>query len=123
MPNRPPFSESLLRALHKARMRQTDLALKLRINRAVVSSWCSGRHVPRQEQVAKINAILDVDLRVNGAITPEQAAKDLHKGIKTIQQGLINGDFPFGRAVKMPKGNYEYVFFPQKYREYVAEIY
>ena len=41
-------------------------------------------------------------------------------GKQMLRQGLKNGDFPFGYAVKMPSGKYRYYISPSKFSDFTG---
>ena len=52
----------LLIALKKANMKQKDLASRLKVSEAAVSSWVSGLHKPTIETIKEIAKIIDVEV-------------------------------------------------------------
>lgn len=55
-------------------------------------------------------------------ITILDAAKTLNKSPQYIRLMLQQGKFPFGSATKMSPHRWNYVIFPEKFREYVGEV-
>lgn len=57
------------------------------------------------------------------AITTSDVAKALGKDTQLIRIMLQKGLLPFGTAFKKPgSSNYNYVIYPEKFREYCGEV-
>lgn len=57
------------------------------------------------------------------AITTSDVAKALGKDTQLIRIMLQKGMLPFGTAFKKPgSSNYNYIIYPEKFREYCGEI-
>jgi len=115
------FPVALVAALKAAKMSQADLARTLGVSRAAVSDWVAGRKVPRRAMVDKINAALGVNLSPVRPITVREFARDMGCGVATIRRGLNLGLFTeVGVAIPSQTGKrHSYVFYPQKYKEFV----
>lgn len=56
-------------------------------------------------------------------IRPADAAMAIGVGVETIRQGLIQGKYEFGSAVKHPgSSRYTYVIYPQAFADYVQQF-
>ena len=53
-------------------------------------------------------------------ITVSDIAKVMHKNPQCIRVGLQQGLFPFGAAVQTRPNRFNYVFFPEKVKEYLG---
>ena len=54
----------------------------------------------------------DLDIET---ITPEQAGKPIHKSAEWVRAGLRQGKFPFGTAVQMNSGQWNYIIIKSKF--------
>ena len=48
-------------------------------------------------------------------------AKILNKGDQCIRIGLQRGLFPFGTAINAGGNRYNYIIYPEKFKEYIGE--
>lgn len=51
-------------------------------------------------------------------MTPQQAAKIIHKSVQYVRLGLQQQRLPFGSAVQKPDGRWSYDIVPKKVYEY-----
>lgn len=56
------FSKRLKEALNKKKMKPTELASRLKLNKGIISNYLSGKYKPRQDRLDLIAAILGVDV-------------------------------------------------------------
>ncbi len=54
-------------------------------------------------------------------MTPQEAAKIIHKSVQYVRLGLQQQRLPFGSAVQKPDGKWSYDIVPIKVYEYVGK--
>lgn len=128
------FSQRLKQAMQQANMTQKQLADETGLGKSSISQYLSGKNEPSKYNMAIIAAKLGVPLNwLNGTsdaldtdgkhrvnLPVETAAKLMGVGKQMLRQGLKNGDFPFGYAVKMPSGKYRYYISPSKFSDFTG---
>ena len=127
------FSQRLKQAMQQANMTQKRLVDETGLGKSSISQYLSGKNEPTNKNMAIIAEKLGVPLDwLNGGykepksasnmknITVETAAKVMGVGKQMLRQGLKNGNFPFGTAVKMPSGKYRYYISPEKFKQFTG---
>lgn len=128
------FSQRLKTAMEQERMSQTALSKVTGLCKSSISQYVSGKSSPSAANLKVIASALNVsaDYLKGGVDEPasdtghlknlpvETAAKLMGIGKQMLRQGLKNGDFPFGYAVKMPSGKYRYYISPSKLSEFIG---
>lgn len=56
------FSKRLKEALNKKKMKPTELASRMKLNKGIISNYLSGKYKPRQDRLDLIATILGVDV-------------------------------------------------------------
>lgn len=57
-------------------------------------------------------------MRRKAEMTPQEAAKIIHKSVQYVRLGLQQQRLPFGSAVQKPDGRWSYHVIPKKVYEY-----
>ena len=55
-------------------------------------------------------------------ISIKEVAKIMGKGEQCIRIGLQRGLFPFGAAVNVTGNRFNYIIYPNKFREYIGDL-
>ena len=124
------FNDLLKQAMSEAGMNLTALSAATGIGKSSISQYLSGKNEPPGKRKAVIASALGlapdyfktVEVRsdcTHGRFTPEQAAKLMGKGKEFVRQGLRDGVFPWGYAVKMGS-RWSYYISPMKFTEYTG---
>lgn len=114
------FSDKLKKLMNELDLTQTAVSNLTGIGKSSLSQYLSGKHEPSRERKREIALALGVqedyfDMFLPTArveqnevvnIPPELAARLMKKSAAFIKQGLKDGVFPWGYAVKMGKWNY-----------------
>lgn len=130
------FSQRLKTAMEQERMSQTALSKITGLCKSSISQYVSGKSSPSAANLKVIASALNVsaDYLKGGADEPasdtgqlknlpvEKAAKLMGIGKQMLRQGLKNGDFPFGYAVKMPSGKYRYYISPSRFSDFTGVV-
>lgn len=114
------FADKLKRLMNELNISQTRLASLTGIGKSSISQYLSGKNEPckeRKREIAKalgvkedyfepldINAVVTYDKAVNLPVVV--AAQLMHKSKEFIKQGLRDGVFPWGYAVKLKQWSY-----------------
>jgi transcriptional regulator with XRE-family HTH domain len=126
------FSNKLKQLMRELSLSQTKLSELTGIGKSSISQYLSGKNEPtkdRKREIAKalgvkenyfevfdINAAPTVDKCVNLPVVV--AAQLMHKSKKFIMQGLRDGLFPWGYAVKLK--DWSYFISSVKFTEYTG---
>lgn len=126
------FSEGLKYAMAQADMSQSALSEKSGCSKAAISQYLSGKNEPSKDRKQEIARALGVqetyfemfepaatvqhDGVVNLPVT--LAAKLMKKSKEWVMQGLRDGVFPWGYAVKLT--NWSYFISSVKFTEYTG---
>lgn len=124
------FNNLLKQAMSDAGMNLTALSAATGIGKSSISQYLSGKNEPTDKRKAVIakalglapNHFMTSEVRMDfkpGRFTPEQAAKLMGKGKEFVRQGLRDGVFPWGYAVKMGS-RWSYYISPMKFTEYTG---
>ena len=124
------FNKSLKQAMSDAGMNLTALSAATGIGKSSISQYLSGKNEPPAKKKAVIaqalglppdyfNTALIPNERTSGRFTPEQAAKLMGKRASFVRQGLQDGIFPWGYAVKT-SSRWSYYISPAKFTEYTG---
>lgn len=130
------FSQRLKTAMEHERMSQTALSKVTGLCKSSISQYVSGKSSPSAANLKVIASALNVsaDYLKGGVDEPasdtghlknlpvETAAKLMGVGKQMLRQGLKNGDFPFGYAVKMPSGKYRYYISPSRFSDFTGVV-
>jgi transcriptional regulator with XRE-family HTH domain len=130
------FSQRLKTAMEQERMSQTALSKVTGLCKSSISQYVSGKSSPSAANLKVIASALNVsaDYLKGGVDEPasdtghlknlpiETAAKLMGIGKQMLRQGLKNGDFPFGYAVKMPSGKYRYYISPSRFSDFTGVV-
>lgn len=130
------FSQRLKTAMEQERMSQTALSKVTGLGKSSISQYVSGKNIPSSANLKLIASALNVSADyLNGGIDEpapnnshlknlpvETAAKLMGVGKQMLRQGLKNGDFPFGYAVKMPSGKYRYYISPSRFSDFTGVV-
>lgn len=114
------FAEKLENLRQELGISQLKISELTGIGKSSISQYLSGKNEPPEEKKRKIAIALGVqedyfhqprptaEISQNECInlTPEIAAKLMHKSKEFVCRGLQEGIFPWGYAVKMKKWNY-----------------
>jgi len=135
------FEKNLKNRMKEAKLTAAELSRRTGISKAAISQYLSGINRPCGKRIDKLAEALGctvMDLvndmsepaasptccqpgRMVGVwnpqvLTTQQAAKLMHKSVKFVQQGLQEGVFPFGYAVKT-SGQWSYFISAVKFTE------
>jgi DNA-binding XRE family transcriptional regulator len=132
-PPRLPFNQLLKTRMEENGLTQTGLARATGINKASISGYFSGKHIPKPEQLEKIVAVLGCTLEEFNKtrptkvgmgeavklkkITVAELAKRIGKAPQSVRCALVSGEAAYGRAYKKKNGKYGYEIYPAKVRE------
>lgn len=117
------FKDLLFSAMCELNLNQRQVCGMTGCSKASVSQYLSGKNVPSMQKQAEIaeDLGLDPDYFKEGQMSvdqtqgkmrkmlPEEAARILGVGKETIRNGLQQGVFPWGYAVKMDSGKWTYI--------------
>ena len=130
------FSQRLKKAMEQEQMSQSELSKNTGLGKSSISQYVSGKNIPSNSNLKVIASALNVSAEwLEGRIdepTPdtshlknlpvEIAAKLMGVGKQMLRQGLKNGIFPFGYAVKMPSGKFRYYISPKKFSDFTGVV-
>ena len=107
------FGIQLTATLRATKVSKAELARRIPCGRASVSDWCSGKHLPRPEQLARINEVLGTQLTLRRRITAREVARMMGIGVRTLRRAMKDGAIPeLGFIVSSPSGKrHRYVFY------------
>ena len=122
------FRTILTDHMEQNEMTQTQLARKLGVSPSTVSSWLNGYYQPPVEEQTKILDKLMVDEVERPPnvqafdedferMTVTDAAKIMHTSPNVIKKGLIQRVFPWGYAIEMEPGRWDFLINAKKFRE------
>ena len=113
------FADKLNNLMRELDLSQTKLSELTGISKPNISQYLHGKHEPSNERKKEIAHALGVQEDYFRQFEPvaeitagcinlktEIAAKLLHKSKNWVEQGLKNGVFPWGYAVKLKKWSY-----------------
>jgi len=126
------FSNKLKQLMSELSLSQTKLSALTGIGKSSISQYLSGKNEPSRERKKEIAKALGVDenyfeiFKADAAITYDNsinlsvkiAARLMHKSKSFIEQGLKDGVFPWGYAVKLK--NWSYFISASKFTEYTG---
>lgn len=126
------FSNKLKQLMSELSLSQTKLSALTGIGKSSISQYLSGKNEPSRERKKEIAKALGVDENYfeifkadavvtydNGVNLPVKiAARLMHKSKSFIKQGLKDGVFPWGYAVKLK--NWSYFISASKFTEYTG---
>lgn len=126
------FNKTLKKLLTDRNISQAKLSALTGISKASISEYLSSSHEPTRERKKAIAAALGLQEDYFDEIIPEEdvspdsginlpvpmAARLMGKSVKWVQQGLQDGVFPWGYAVKLKKWSY-FISTP-KFTEYTG---
>lgn len=126
------FSHKLKNLMNELGLTQTRLSSLTGIGKSSISQYLSGKNEPSRERKKEIAKALGVDENYfeifkadavvtydNGVNLPVKiAARLMHKSKSFIEQGLKDGVFPWGYAVKLK--NWSYFISASKFTEYTG---
>ena len=132
------FSNKLKQLMSELSLSQTKLSALTGIGKSSISQYLSGKNEPSRERKKEIAKALGVDENYfeifkdfeifeadavvtydNGVNLPVKiAARLMHKSKSFIEQGLKDGVFPWGYAVKLK--NWSYFISASKFSEYTG---
>lgn len=126
------FSEKLKQAMQEKDMNLTALSAATGIGKSSISQYLSGKNEPTDKRKEVIAAALGVEVdyfkkaAIQETITCETpnlpvmvAARLMNKSKEFIYQGLRDGVFPWGYAVKMGK-NWSYYISPVAFAKHTG---
>ena len=120
----PYFAEQLNRAMAEKNLSAADLSRLTGIGKNSISGYVKGTNEPKGDYLEKLAAALDVPItfftveRVT-KIPVQQCAKCIGKSVDFVKESLEQGIAPFGFAVQMKTGKWEYHISPKKLAEYI----
>lgn len=119
------FKDLLFSAMCELNLNQRQVCGLTGCSKASVSQYLSGKNVPSEQKKAEMAEALGLDpdyfkedyfgekpafrKGVMNKMLPEDAARILGIGKKTLRLGLQQGVFPWGYAVKMDSGKWTYI--------------
>lgn len=137
------FEKNLKNRMKEAKLTAAELSRRTGISKAAISQYLSGINRPCGARASKLADVLGctvIDLFSDAepaasptccqpgravnvwnpqVLTTQQAAKLMHKSVKFVQQGLRDGVFPFGYAVKT-SDQWSYFISVAKFTEYTG---
>lgn len=131
------FKEKLEKVMHDLNINQKQLSGMTGIGKSSISQYLSGKNVPTEERQKSIAASLgleedyfcdyesDVAMLVSMAarrkkvsrLLVEDAAKLLGMGTQTVRDGLQQGVFPWGYAIKTGENRWVYFINATRFAE------
>lgn len=131
------FKEKLEKVMHDLNINQKQLSGMTGIGKSSISQYLSGKNVPTEERQKSIAASLgleadyfcdyetDAALLVSMAarrkkvsrLLVEDAAKLLGMGTQTVRDGLQQGVFPWGYAIKTGENRWVYFINATRFAE------
>lgn len=126
------FAEELRRVMVEKGVTQSELSKASGIGRSSICQYLAGKNIPepdRVEQLARALGVNPEDLtdvpviirkQAPGRIsrmTVREAAKAMGMTHETIKQGLIQGVFPWGYAIKTSADRYTFFINAKKFAE------
>lgn len=130
------FSQRLKKAMEQEQMSQSELSKVTGLGKSSISQYVSGKNIPSNSNLKVIASALNISAEwLEGRIDEpapdtshlknlpvEIAAKLMGVGKQMLRQGLKNGIFPFGYAVKMPSGKFRYYISPKKFSDFTGVV-
>lgn len=126
------FAQRLVEAMEIRGMKQAELAEKAGLSRASISQYASGKHLPGVEAKIRLAEVLDVSQayldgktdavcgkRHERNVPVSEAARMLGKSQQFVRVALQRGAVPFGFAVRVSAGRWNYHISPGKLEEYM----
>lgn len=130
------FGEELQKVMQEKGINASILSDLTGIGKSSISQYISGKHEPpdRRKEIFANKLGLPADyfkseqsqqndvIRKNSVkgLTPIFIARLMHKSYEFVTKGLQDGIFPWGWAVKMPSGQWDYYISPTKFTEYTG---
>lgn len=120
------FSENLREAMYHKRINQVKLAQISGISKSAISQYLAGKNTPTKERQAEIAMAMGLradyfdeekEDKVVESYTVLEVSKMLKKSNQFVYQGLQQGVFPWGYAVKMASGEWNYFINAVKFRK------
>lgn len=134
------FADKLRFAMQKKGISQSELSSITGISKSGISQYLSGKNLPKDILIEKLESALDCKLTISNAkieiqtekaiqfstkkITIRKAATVMHISEDTLSEKLKNGEFPFGFANKTEgSSKHSYYISPKKFYEYTGWCY
>lgn len=126
------FADRLKQVMREKNMSQAELSVLTGIGKSSISQYLSGKNEPKAKTTQKIAEALQISAawlieeavvnnsEIEKCISIEKAAGLMGKSKLFVRAGIINGNLPFGYAVKL-SSRYSYHISPKLFYEYMGQ--
>lgn len=129
------FNEKLKQAMQQLNITQAQVVGMTGIGKSSISQYLSGKNVPTKERQSNIAVSLGLDpeyfeqeivqkvklAKQNGGVIAEIRTKDvgslMRMNHRTVEEGLKQGVFPWGYAIKTSDNRHRYFINAQRFAE------
>lgn len=128
------FGEKLKKAMQQLGINQAQLCGMTNIGKSSISQYISGKNVPSEERQKNIAVSLGLEpdyfekddftvklMKQNGGVISEIRTKDagslMRMNHKTVEDGLKQGVFPWGYAIKTSENHHRYFINARRFAE------
>lgn len=119
------FQETLKAAMVEKGMSQAELAQMSGVPKSSISQYLAGKTTPSMERKTELASAMGLEenffdeadeLTVIESFSPLEVSRRLKKSVGFVYQGLQQGVFPWGYAVQMTSGEWNYFINAEKFR-------